>query len=170
MNWTLLECSKVAFLLNNLIMAILCIFVIWWSSQCILNLLKKEEEKRKKSLNFGQTRFSSLLIQRSALLLVRREGFFCAVLIIGSCTDRSLKLALLWHCVIGYSFFGAVIWSMGSNFKLDVCGGGVTLVHRGVSDVAVWQWYEEKGAFTHTLFTKELTSLMMSFHHWKLSW
>lgn len=90
----------------------------------------------------------------------------------------SVKLALRWHCVIDYIFYGAVIWSMGSNFEPDsrrcgvtspVCGGGVTLVHLGVSDAAVWQWHGEKGAFTHTIFTKEPASLMMSFHHWKLS-
>lgn len=68
-----------------------------------------DKEERKKSLNFVEIHFSSFLIQRSALLLVQREGFSGAVLIIGSCTDRSLKLALLWHCVIGYSFYGAVI-------------------------------------------------------------
>lgn len=68
-----------------------------------------EEEEEEKPYNFVKIHFSSLLIQRSALLLVKREGFSGAVLIIGSCTDRSLKLALLWHCVIGYSFYGAVI-------------------------------------------------------------
>lgn len=110
-------------------------------------------KKKKKSSTLFNAHFSSLLIQRSS----------GAVLIISSCTDRSLKLALLWHCVIGYSFYGAVIWSMGFNFEPDsrrchvtsVCGGGVTLVHLGVSDDALWQWHEEKGAFTHTLFTQK---------------
>jgi len=106
---------------------------------------KKEDEKPP----LFYPHFSSLLIQR----------YSGAVLIIISCTDRSLKLALLWHCVIDYSLNGAVIWSIGFSFVPDtkrchvtsVCGGGVRLVHLGVSDGALWQWHEEKGA----LFTQK---------------
>lgn len=129
--WELLENSKVPFLLNLLNMAILSIFVICWISQCLLQ--HNDSLRKKKSLKFVKAHFSSLLIQRSALLLVQRKGFSGVVLIIGSCTERSVKLALLWHCVIGYSFCGA-----GDSRRCDVtspvCGGGVTLVHLGVSD------------------------------------